>query len=582
VGTAGLLAALAACQGAIERPAGPGSGAHGSADVEGRAGAGASEVGAQSSEFVYACRDAKARGSSDARLRRLTQPELTNTLTTLLGREVMGDAAIQTQLGLLTQDRVIRSIQDVAESPADSQPSAQLEIALRAAELVTARDDSIQRVFGSCASVASLPEPCLRSFVTSFGAKLQRRPLTTAESDRVIAQYQAADSNVEGMRRILARLLMAPSLTFHLELGSAPVEGRVRLTDYEVAARLAYRLTGNMPDAALLAAAADGSLRTLTGVRKQAERLVSSPDFRTQVTDFFRFYAQLYAIPTPHAFVARLDEVADPASLGPELAQETLDFIDHVVWTRRAGFRDLLSSRDVFPRSARMAKILETSQASGTTPVQTSVEHAGLVLRPSFLADPGLATRPYHRALRVRADLLCESFGLPDPKAIAQRREQLGDVSMLSSRERLGAETDAPVCRACHGSLNPVAFVLEGYDQLGMRRTVESVFDDKTGTVLRTHAIDTHVTDTFIRDAAGPVDAFEAAPDLVSALAAGNAARACFARRVFEFQRVRPEASADACALREVEELLAEGGSVLDAFVASVANEDIFYKAEGS
>jgi len=228
-----------------------------------------------------------------------------------------------------------------------------------------------------------------------------------------------------------------------------------------------------------------------------------------------------------------------------------------------------------------MAKILETEIATGDSPSTTTADHAGILLRPAFLSDAGKLTRPYHRALRVRSGMLCETFGLPDPNAIAARQRELGDLSQLSNRERLEAETSAPLCQGCHGKLNPVGFALEGHDQLGMRRSVESNFDE-AGKVLRTHPIDTHVTGTFIDDSEGEVPSFDGATDLVQALASGKDARGCFARRIFEYQRVRVETPSDGCALRDIESGLAASGSLLDAFVTSVVNEDIFYKVEGN
>jgi hypothetical protein len=582
-----LQAALAsACQGTIgdvgagsHRPEGAPRDGTGGMEGNPPPGAGGGNV-VDLARFVYQCEDPTARGVSDSKLRRLTRPELVATLSALVGDAVMSDAGIQTQLELLTADRVITSIQDVAESPPDTQPAAMLEIALKAADLVLASEASTKKVFGECASTAQFSDDCLGSFVTRFGLEVYRRPVTDAESKSVVGQYEAAGETEEGMRRILARFLMSPSLVFHVEVGSRQEGARVRLTDHEVASRLAYRLTGTLPDAELIEAAVRGTLGSLDELRIHAKRLVSSPAVRQRVQEFFRFYAQLYSVPAPSADAARLNGIGDAAALRGEMEREASDFVDHVFWTANGGLNELLTSTDVFPRSSGMAKILETEIASGESPSSTTADHAGILLRPAFLADAGKLTRPYHRALRVRSGMLCETFGLPDPNAIAARQNELGDLSQLSNRERLEAETSAPLCQACHGKLNPVGFALEGHDQLGMVRSVESNFDE-TGKVIRTHPIDTHVAGTFIDDGSGEVPSFDGATDLVRALAAGKDARGCFARRVFEYQRVRVKTLDDDCALRDIEIGLAASGSLLDAFIASVVNEDIFYKAEG-
>ena len=61
--------------------------------------------------------------------------------------------------------------------------------------------------------------------------------------------YFKTTSNVESLKRTLMRIMLAPpTLTFHLELGTTPENGRIRLTDFEIASRLSYRLTGAPPD----------------------------------------------------------------------------------------------------------------------------------------------------------------------------------------------------------------------------------------------------------------------------------------------------------------------------------------------
>jgi hypothetical protein len=251
------------------------------------------------------------------------------------------------------------------------------------------------------------------------------------------------------------------------------------------------------------------------------------------------------------------------------------------VWNRQGNFKDLYSSAEVFPHSADMAKILETPVASAGNASTTNSDHAGLLLRPAFLAGGAALTNPYHRALIVRSNILCETFSPPDPTSINNRQGELGDLSQLSNRDRLSALTNTQTCLGCHSMLNPVGFVLEGYDQLGAKRSVESVFNPTSGAVKQTHPIITAVVDTHINDQNGEVKEFQDATDMQRAIAWSSEARACFARRIFEFQRAREVASTDACALREIESASASNG-IQNAFVNSVANADIFYKAKGN
>jgi hypothetical protein len=469
---------------------------------------------------------------------------------------------------------------DVADSPPGTQAMAMLTIAMRAADLALSDDAKTKRIFGNCAG-STITDSCMQAFVNNFGLKTYRRPLTPAESQSLMDQFHTAGGGQEGMNRVLARLLMSPTLVFHLEPGVAGDGTRVRLTDYEVASRLSYRLVNTMPDQELLDAAGKGLLQDLGNVRSQGLRLLGASAGKTAVSDFFRYYMKLDSVPTPNAFAANLDGV-DPASIKGEMVQELQDFANNVVWTKQGTFKDLYASAQVFPRSAGMAKILETAVPAGANAATTTADHAGLLLRPAFLSGGATLTSPYHRALIVRSNILCETFGAPDPTAINNRQAELGDLSQLSNRDRLSALTNSQSCLGCHSMLNPVGFALEGYDQLGVKRTAESVFNATSGAVEQTHPVNTAVVNTHINDVNGEVKSFTDATDLQRAIASGPDARACFARRIFEFQRARTMAAADSCALREIESASSSNGTLQNAFVNSVANTDIFFKAQGN
>ena len=78
-------------------------------------------------------------------------------------------------------------------------------------------------------------------------------------------------------------LLMSPRFVNHLELDGTPIAGRaddLALDPYEIASRLSYTFWQTLPDDALLAAAADGSLATDAGFAAQLDRVFADP--RTQ------------------------------------------------------------------------------------------------------------------------------------------------------------------------------------------------------------------------------------------------------------------------------------------------------------
>lgn len=535
--------------------------------------------GAASAPQAYQCTNTLARGLSENRMRRLIKSELVNTFSDLLGANIIADTAVQTQLGLLSADTILGGVGDLSETPSTSQVEALLEISNRAADLAFLNAANRDAIFGTCAGLATIADSCAQTFISTFTPKAFRRPITAAESTALMAQYKTV-SGVEGLKRTLIHILLSPAMAFHLEFGTTVSGNRVRLTDYEIASRLSYRLTGTLPDATLLAAASRGELQTLVNVKTQATRLINSnPHAKETLASFFRFYLQTDEAGDPFAPAAALDAIPT-AGLKAEMTTELEEFVNNVVWIKKGKFRDLLTSRDVFPRSARMAKILETTMVTGGTPVLTSEAHAGVMLRPLMFASSSPRTKAYHRSNVIRRRILCQEFGAPDPVLVANREAELGDLSGVSNRERLTRLTNVPACLTCHTSLNPTGFVLEGYDQLGMRRSTEPVFN-AAGQMTASFPIDTRVSPTLIENAAGTVASMDSALDLVAAVASGKAARACFAKTVFEFQRWRAGLVDDNCALSDAEKAAMDTGSVLDVFISGVANEDIFWKAQG-
>src|SRR5262249_754258 len=93
----------------------------------------------------------------------------------------------------------------------------------------------------------------------------------------------------EGIRFGIQGILANPRFMFRVE--QEPRELRsgtdvYRLTDPELASRLAFFLWGTLPDQELLKAAGDGTLRTPAVVEKQVKRMIADPRSRALSTRF--------------------------------------------------------------------------------------------------------------------------------------------------------------------------------------------------------------------------------------------------------------------------------------------------------
>lgn len=521
--------------------------------------------------------DQRLRGTGHDSMRRLSSGELVNTLRDLLGDAVVADESISTRLAGLPVDETVLA-GDFSTDPPVGLALALAGVAQRAADVALADPQWVAERMPPCVGAGTLDDACIDAVVRELGAKIWRRDLRDDEVAAYVATFTDSGGGDEGLRYLVRRMLQAPSLVFHIEDGVGEAEdGRIRLSHFEIASRISYAVTNTMPDDALFAAARAGELGTVEAVDAHVRRLLEHELATAKVTDFFRYYSRLTSVADPLAQAAALHGIADAEGLGEEMRAEAFEFYEHVV--RSDGdFAELMGSTSAFPRSDALAKVFGTAIASGDAPTE-AVAHAGLMHRPALLVSGGPRTSPILRGAHVRKLFLCDVLGLPDPEAVEDRQDEVGDLEGMSNRDKVTELTSAPACIGCHGLVNPVGFTFEGYDQLGAVRTEERIVDD-AGTVVATWPIDTRVEGLALEPEAPTEFADSAA--LAAVMVESYQARACFAQRAFEYWQLRAWDERDECALFDGE-IASHDGSLVDVFVATIATEDIFYrKAPGA
>ena len=149
-------------------------------------------------------------------------------------------------------------------------PDFQFALYQAADAAVTALTTAQLNTLAPCSgTTATAQTACAMTFARSFGQKAFRRPLDSTEVTNVMKVYtQGAKADyATGIRMMIEALLISPSFVYRTELGpstlTADATGNfpdTTLTPYEVASQLGFPFLGSVPDAALLAAAADGSL----------------------------------------------------------------------------------------------------------------------------------------------------------------------------------------------------------------------------------------------------------------------------------------------------------------------------------
>lgn len=389
-------------------------------------------------------------------------------------------------------------------------------------------------------------EACAAQFVTAFGLRAFRRPLTAAEVARYVARVLAAPSLDEGARRAVRVFLSSPYFFYRFELGQ-PSDGAYALDAWELASALSYFLTGSMPDAPLFDAAASGALLQPETLRAEAERLLDTPAARRHLSAFALQWLGLERLYNADKSALFFPTWSD--ALRDAMLEETRRFFEYVVFDEAGGLDQLFTSSTTFVNDLLGGLYGVSGGASfALTASPADRAGAGLLGHASLLTATSHSdqTSPIRRGLLVRRALLCQELGSPPPNA--------GGVPEVdpnaTTRERFKQHTNDSFCQGCHQFIDDVGFGFERFDAIGAYRTTENGapippdgdLNDVDGLGSGTHAPYTTLA------------------QLGSALVHSKTLPACFVKQLVRFQSGRLEGGSDQCDLQQLTAAFAPTG----------------------
>ncbi|HEX3698471.1 MAG TPA: DUF1592 domain-containing protein [Polyangia bacterium] len=463
--TLALAAAAVGCSGEIGTSMGGGSGTPGSGNGTGNGGNGGPGMPPPApANFV----------AEQGGLRRLTVPELRNSVTDLFG----GGMTISTQFEPDTALSGFASIGaarvQLSAAFVEQLEAASLEVAHKALSDVTGRATLI-----GCTPAGTTDDTCTSQFIRTFGRRVWRRPLTDDEVSRYAGVAKGAQTALanyfSGLEYAVAGLLQSPYFIYRMELGAAPTGNatQVAFDDYQMATRLSYFLWNTTPDDALLDAADAHQLTKSAGLTAQAQRLLASPRTSAAMQTFFTELYRLGDLDTLAQQPAIFPEVSP--TLGASMRDETLKFLTNIAFTTKGDYRDIYTSTNTFV-NAEMAKLYGmTAPGAGTTSVAATYPasslRSGLLGQASFLAGNSQPTRssPTKRGKFIREMMLCQQITAPPANVPAFPETMPG-----TTRQRLTQHRTDPSCAACHSLMDPVGLGLENFDGIGAFRTMEA------------------------------------------------------------------------------------------------------------
>jgi len=338
-------------------------------------------------------------------------------------------------------------------------------------------------------SATTRDDACARAFITQTGRLVYRRALTEPEIALKVKLAGDAATTLNdfyaGLRAIAADMLISPDFLFrHRTIEADPAKpGEYRLDGYSKASQLAAFLWNSAPDDLLLTAAEKGELHTPEGLRRQVDRMVSSPVLEGGVRAFFADMLGFASFET----LAK-DPVFFPAytikAKGQTEEQTLRTIVDHLI-VRNGDYRDLFTTPNTFLTRSLAAlynvplvEMVDNGQPDRWMPYSYAEgdPRAGILSQASFVAlhSPSGRSSPTLRGKALRENILCQRVPPPPGDVTFNFVQDISNPMYKTARDRLTAHSTSPACAGCHKITDPIGLALENFDSSGAWRVTEN------------------------------------------------------------------------------------------------------------
>jgi hypothetical protein len=499
-----------------------------------------------------------------AGIRRLTNEEFAASVTALLGVPLPADISLPPNA---RQDGFTRN----AAQRVDPVLAKQLD-AMAQALAANARPEL--QTLAPC-STPSGSDECASTFITSFGAKAYRRPLTQEEVDALLELYQVGltgGSYAEGIELVIRGVLQSAGFLYITELGDGTASDPIALTPRELATSLSYLVTAQPPTDAFVARAEDGEFSTPEGRVQGAKDLLGTNDpARATVLRMMEEWLGVDRIVDTGKDLAAYPRWND--AVRASMAGELRAFVDSVV-SSGGTVGDLIGA-DWTMVNSDLASLYGISFPGGTGFQRVSLADTGrrgILNQGAFLSVYAHASEsaPVLRGVALLERIVC----LPPDSPTSTDKEipappQPDETN--TTRERFEAiHSRDPWCAGCHSTIDALGFSFEHFDGMGMHRTRENNKDVNAATTVTADM------------GMGFTGDFANSEELALALSENAEVRACFARHLF-----RSAAAMSGPAVQPSEDAFveawranpaAEPGSIVEAILAYAASPVFAYR----
>jgi hypothetical protein len=414
--------------------------------------------------------------------------------------------------------------------------------------------------------LASGDRACASEFISSFGLRAFRRPVTPVEVEQLLTVYDVgAEAGFEaGIRLLLQAFLQTPSFLYQGSLAAADATGTLQLTSYDVAEMLGLLFFDSVPDSELLAAAEVDALSTEEGIASQVERLLALPSVRAQLS---------WVLDGWFGGTGLLGKTKDSglfpgytAELGQSLWQSKHRFIEQLMWETGGSLAELLTSEQIWVNAPVAGFLgLPTPTAAEWELVNApGGQRRGILTHPALMAQLASTdeTSVVHRGLFLYNVVLCQPMSPPPAGAV---EEGLAVAQQLEDeRQRAVYRAEQPVCNSCHVAFDPYGLAFEKYDAAGQYLPDA----DASASVRAPASIAGEYT-----DAAALMTQLATAPELAQ----------CASKQLVSYALEAVAGEAEACVVEQVHERFkASPGTLVDLFRSLASAPAMYQRVETS
>jgi mono/diheme cytochrome c family protein len=338
-----------------------------------------------------------------------------------------------------------------------------------------------KHIFSSCYPKSAAEEtPCARKVIGDMARRAFRRQVSDRDLTALMGFYEAgrkASDFDAGVRRAVTAVLAHPDFLFRSDqpVNELPPGTVYRIDDLSLASRLSFFLWSSLPDDPLLEVATAGKLHEPAELRRQVKRMLADPRSITIARNFGSQWLNLTKLPEITPDPAIFPYASGAGDLREDFQQEIALFMDDIVRNDQSVLA-LLSSPYTF-LNERLALHYDISSVRGDQFRKVKLEDSsrwGLLGKGGVLMTSAYPNRtsPVLRGAYVLERIIGSPPPIPPP-AVEALPATTKDNKPATVRALLESHRQKPQCFSCHAAIDPIGFVLEGFDATGKSRRID-------------------------------------------------------------------------------------------------------------